>query len=267
MIPEGSDDVSKNDTASRGPIKSKEGYEDVEKGMTPSTNTSKESAASSTSDHMPQTARPGEEDQDFCNRMDLPPISVPRNLKSLIEAMQSGDKKVQSDDKMLQPNDERKKRRQGYLTKNIFKPQVSSFVLATNAFGDFSKCTIFSQLLKDSDLKVEIADRAERLWREFVHQPQTGRCLVFLQVLQVITRKVIGQYRRTLTILLSVLDLDVCICLFNFPSSANITRTISASESKHGRKILMPNVYSNFGFGASRLCTNFNVLLSPLSKA
>jgi len=96
----------------------------------------------------------------------------------------------------------------------IYQPQVSSFVLATNAFGDFSKCTIISHgLLKKTELRNKIATKAAVVWREFVHQPQTGRCLVFLHVLKIMIQKMTDRYRKDLKKLESVLDLEVCTLL------------------------------------------------------
>lgn len=148
--------------------------------------------------------------------------------------------------------------RQEKLKEHAFNPQVSSFVLATNSFGDFSMCTIISQLVTSDDLKDVIAPRAEKVWRLLVHQPQTGRCLVFFEVLKVVTRKITLQYREALNTLESVLNLDVRISGLLHIAFANMIRTVSVRKSNVGRKIRMLFVSFNLDFGVSKLCTNFN---------
>ncbi|KLU80931.1 hypothetical protein MAPG_00027 [Magnaporthiopsis poae ATCC 64411] len=63
-----------------------------------------------------------------------------------------------------------------------YQLKVSSFVLSTTLLGDFSKCTIFSDLIPEQEAEQLAKDSAE-IWEIFVHQPQTARCLVFLLVL------------------------------------------------------------------------------------
>ncbi|KAJ2998175.1 hypothetical protein NUW58_g410 [Xylaria curta] len=80
---------------------------------------------------------------------------------------------------------------------------VSSAVLTTNAFGDFSRCTIISEV-KDENKKMKrdepvIAEISNEIWQVFVHQPQTARCLVFLHVLGMLCAKLCKQYRHTIT--------------------------------------------------------------------
>ncbi len=60
-----------------------------------------------------------------------------------------------------------------------FKLTMSSLIISTNAFGDFSKCTIISETIKDSYL-VEFVSKSQELWQKFVNQPQAARCLIFL---------------------------------------------------------------------------------------
>ncbi|PVH93772.1 hypothetical protein DM02DRAFT_676624 [Periconia macrospinosa] len=93
------------------------------------------------------------------------------------------------------------------LNKERFELRVSSFVLATNPFGDFSKCTIISEEIDGKELR-EIARKAQRVWRAFVHQPQTARCLVFLLVLGKLAIDMIEEYSYAAKILRSILGLD-----------------------------------------------------------
>jgi hypothetical protein len=89
-----------------------------------------------------------------------------------------------------------------------FKLTVSSLVISTNAFGDFSKCTILSETVDDFQLVKLVAD-SHNLWQKFVHQPQTARCLVFLLALGVMCEKIAEQYTKAIKDFASLLNLDV----------------------------------------------------------
>ncbi|ERF69363.1 hypothetical protein EPUS_09270 [Endocarpon pusillum Z07020] len=54
-----------------------------------------------------------------------------------------------------------------------FRLIMSSVILSTNAFGDFSKCTIISEDIGDNNL-MKLAEDSSTLWRKFIHQPQTA---------------------------------------------------------------------------------------------
>lgn len=153
----------------------------------------------STSQESGQPQKDGVDHEKPYNRMEIAPIRLPHHLESVANLTQLINEK------------NRQRKSEKNLQHKIFQPQVSSFVLATNGFGDFSKCTIMSQLLTNSDLEDSIAQKSGKLWREFVHQPQTGRCLVFLQVLKTIIREMTDRYRSALETLESDLDLEVCI--------------------------------------------------------
>jgi hypothetical protein len=89
-----------------------------------------------------------------------------------------------------------------------FKLTMSSLVLSTNAFGDFSKCTIISETVDDARLAKFVAD-IHNLWQKFVHQPQTGRCLVFLLALGIMCERIAEQYTKAIKAFVSLLNLDV----------------------------------------------------------
>ncbi|RWA10509.1 hypothetical protein EKO27_g4575 [Xylaria grammica] len=79
---------------------------------------------------------------------------------------------------------------------------VSSVVLTTNAFGDFSRCSVISEV-EDEDPSAEKDEIAagkplNEIWQVFVHQPQTARCLVFLRLLGMLCNKLCKQYRGTI---------------------------------------------------------------------
>lgn len=86
--------------------------------------------------------------------------------------------------------------------------QVSSFVLVTNSFGDFSKCSIISEIINEKGLK-SISEKAWTVWRVFAHQPQTARCLVFFLVLGELCLRIATQYRAVIDAVSSTLNLNV----------------------------------------------------------
>ncbi|KAF2795644.1 hypothetical protein K505DRAFT_381972 [Melanomma pulvis-pyrius CBS 109.77] len=95
------------------------------------------------------------------------------------------------------------------LTSTLYMPQMSSIVLATNEFGDFSRCTIISELL-NKKLLHDIGEQARILWQIFVHQPQTARCLVFFLILGNLCRDIAKQYKNAIEDISSILNLDNC---------------------------------------------------------
>ncbi|TRX92928.1 hypothetical protein FHL15_006066 [Xylaria flabelliformis] len=85
---------------------------------------------------------------------------------------------------------------------------VSSVVVTTNAFGDFSRCTVISET-DDKDTKEErleqvVAEKCNEIWQVFVHQPQTARCLVFFYVLGKLCTKLCKQYTNTVKVFESI---------------------------------------------------------------
>jgi hypothetical protein len=91
----------------------------------------------------------------------------------------------------------------------IFKLKVSSLILSTNAFGDFSKCTVVSGLFDDDSIIKSVIDKdVRKLLGEFFHQPQTARCLVFLLLTGIICQKIVEDYEEAISKLDSVLMAD-----------------------------------------------------------
>ncbi|KAH8904689.1 hypothetical protein BR93DRAFT_970622 [Coniochaeta sp. PMI_546] len=78
--------------------------------------------------------------------------------------------------------------------------KVSSISLATNDFGDFSKCLIISTIYTDRDV-LKVANNAQKLWQTFAHQPQTARCLVFLLLLGSLCKEMAKWYGRSAELL------------------------------------------------------------------
>ncbi|KAI8634080.1 hypothetical protein F5Y19DRAFT_487609 [Xylariaceae sp. FL1651] len=88
---------------------------------------------------------------------------------------------------------------------------VSSIVLSTNAFGDFSKCTIISEA-NDNETEekrenhIELGELSNEIWQVFMHQPQTARCLVFLHMLGIHCTRLSKQYSNTIEEFASIVD-------------------------------------------------------------
>jgi hypothetical protein len=107
---------------------------------------------------------------------------------------------------------QKKKKKLGLEKLNLeelsFELDVSSIVISTNAFGDFSRCTVVSKLIGNDDMK-DIVQEARQLWQKFIHQPQTARCLVFFLVLGKICQRITQNYKKAVELLTSILELNV----------------------------------------------------------
>ncbi|KAI0904685.1 hypothetical protein F4823DRAFT_567462 [Ustulina deusta] len=121
---------------------------------------------------------------------------------------------------------------------------VSSVVLTTNAFGDFSRCTVISE---DNDENIEakpgelvaVAEISNEIWQVFVHQPQTARCLVFLHELGMLCSKLCKQYRDTITEFESIMHSTDALCdegdWFQNSLKTSITNIIDAKRELLGQ--------------------------------
>jgi len=87
--------------------------------------------------------------------------------------------------------------------------EVSSIVISTNRFGDFSKCSVVTGLISDCKLR-KLAEVVQELWQKFIHQPQTGRCLVFLLILGLLCQEIARRYEDAVTHFVRLLNLEVC---------------------------------------------------------
>lgn len=72
--------------------------------------------------------------------------------------------------------------------------KVSSIGMSTNTFGDFSKCSIVTDLLQDERLIRSLGEQAQQIWDVFTHQPQTGRFVVFSVVLGLLCQRMVADY-------------------------------------------------------------------------
>ncbi|KAF2471305.1 uncharacterized protein BDR25DRAFT_368108 [Lindgomyces ingoldianus] len=118
-------------------------------------------------------------------------ISLPSDFKRVVET--SGP--------------EEKARDHRTLLSCCFELRVSSLMLSTNDFGDFSQCFIISELIGYPELK-KLGEEGQKLWQRFIHQPQTGRCLVFFLVLGKLCQEIARQYRGAVDVISSTLNLD-----------------------------------------------------------
>ncbi|KAH8898616.1 hypothetical protein GQ53DRAFT_877592 [Thozetella sp. PMI_491] len=93
------------------------------------------------------------------------------------------------------------------LPKSPLKLTISSLVLSTNDFGDFSKCAIVSRTA-DRDRLARLVRESREVWQRFVHQPRTARCLVFLLALAALCEMITNQYKKAIKQFVSLLNLD-----------------------------------------------------------
>lgn len=91
---------------------------------------------------------------------------------------------------------------------DLFSLEVSSIVLSTNNFGDFSQCTIISELLDHGSQKL-LGEQCKDLWEKFIHQPQAARCLVFLTILGQLCQHMADDYRNAMDYLIQTLKIEV----------------------------------------------------------
>ena len=97
----------------------------------------------------------------------------------------------------------------------MFQAGVSSVILTTNSFGDFSKCTIVSEFMTHEKMRV-VAVEAREVWQKFIHQPQTARCLVFVLLLGAICETITPEYEVAIEKLASIIRFNVSptICMW-----------------------------------------------------
>jgi len=96
----------------------------------------------------------------------------------------------------------------GLNENTMFKPEAASIILSTNSFGDFSKCTLIAEFVTPDKLK-KLATNARDVWQQFIHQPQTARCLVFFLLLGNMCEELTVQYTNSIGKLADLLVLDV----------------------------------------------------------
>ena len=81
---------------------------------------------------------------------------------------------------------------------NSMELKVSSIGMSTNFLGDFSKCCIITDLIREEEINA-LGERAQEIWDGFTHQPQTGRFLVFSLVLGLICQAMVSHYADMIT--------------------------------------------------------------------
>ncbi|KAH7378145.1 hypothetical protein BKA64DRAFT_250577 [Cadophora sp. MPI-SDFR-AT-0126] len=84
---------------------------------------------------------------------------------------------------------------------------ASSIVLSTNEFGDFSKCSIVSELITEATL-LQLEKDVPALWQRFIHQTQTGRCLVFLLLLGCLCQAIAEEHQQAIDYLTSIMNIE-----------------------------------------------------------
>ncbi|KAH6715015.1 hypothetical protein BKA61DRAFT_672983 [Leptodontidium sp. MPI-SDFR-AT-0119] len=84
---------------------------------------------------------------------------------------------------------------------------ASSIVLSTNKFGDFSKCSIISEMITEETLQ-QLEKEVPILWQRFIHQPQTGRCLVFLLLLGRLCQAIALEHQEAVNYLMAIINIE-----------------------------------------------------------
>jgi hypothetical protein len=85
--------------------------------------------------------------------------------------------------------------------------KVSSIGISTNEFGDFSKCSIITDLIPDEKFE-DLGKTAQEIWIGFMHQPQTGRFLVFSIILGQLCQGIVSDYDEAIKKFVSKTKLD-----------------------------------------------------------
>ena len=85
--------------------------------------------------------------------------------------------------------------------------KVSSIGMSTNEFGDFSKCSIVTDLIPPHAIET-LGGEAQEIWDAFTHQPQTGRFLVFSLVLQLLCQGMVSRYKDAIDDFVTKTQLD-----------------------------------------------------------
>ncbi|KAK3376331.1 hypothetical protein B0T24DRAFT_218093 [Lasiosphaeria ovina] len=85
--------------------------------------------------------------------------------------------------------------------------RVSSIGMSTNEFGDFSKCSVVTDLIHPNDIAA-LGRQAQEIWNGFVHQPQTGRFLVFSRVLGLLCKGIVTHYQEALLEFVTKMQLE-----------------------------------------------------------
>ncbi|KAL2067648.1 hypothetical protein VTL71DRAFT_15744 [Oculimacula yallundae] len=84
---------------------------------------------------------------------------------------------------------------------------ASSIVISTNEFGDFSKCSIISELISE-EILLKLKKEVPIVWQCFIHQPQTGRCLVFLLMLGHLCQAITSEHQQAIEYLSSIINIE-----------------------------------------------------------
>jgi hypothetical protein len=139
--------------------------------------------------------------------------------------------------------------------------RVSSIITSTNSFGDFSKTAIISKIIPGSKLR-RAGEKAQQLWRIFVHQPQTARCLVFLLLLGMLCQEIAKQFRDAANYFVNILNLDVSLrrnilvpCLHTLINNFN-NRIVFSEAISTTSNIRIPSGHCGWFCGAWSLFTS-----------
>jgi hypothetical protein len=128
--------------------------------------------------------------EDYLHSSDDEPIFLPQTLKKSLEMVSKSMSKKEEDE----PH------------QVVLK--VSSIIISTNRFGNFSKCSVITDLIFDCKLR-KLAEVMQELWQKFIHQPQTARCLVFFLILGLLCQEIARRYEDAMNHFVRLLNLGV----------------------------------------------------------
>ena len=102
----------------------------------------------------------------------------------------------------------------------VLEERSSSLVITGDAHGYNWICTIWSSLTDFKSIKNSV-ERLPEILQLFIHQQASGRCLVFLIILEHICEKLASEYSRILEHLDSVVELEVSCGVAKSQMAAN----------------------------------------------
>jgi hypothetical protein len=138
----------------------------------------------------------GDSDEEMC-------ISLPESLAKALRRLDKDGSRIRN---QLTPSTENTE--EAVLLYRAV-PKASSIIISTNPFGDFGKCSVISEILTEPTM-VHLCEKAKEVWQKFVHQSQTGRCLIFLLFLASTCQAMAIQYEVALGYFVRLIKLDVC---------------------------------------------------------
>jgi hypothetical protein len=97
------------------------------------------------------------------------------------------------------------------LANNEIEEGSSSLVISGDIAGNWWTCSVVSTILSETAMSALIEPTILTL-NQFVHQPASGRCLIFLSFLGALCESISAEYEGILSELTDAIKLGVCFC-------------------------------------------------------